>query len=272
MSVPRDRHATLNGLRFHWLERGTPSGPPLLLIHGAAQTAHSFDEVAPDLARDHFVVSIDQRGHGDTAWAPRYRREDFVRDIGAILDHHGWSSVTLIAMSLGGLNSMAFTAAHPDRVRGLVVVDVVPTIAPRGREEIGRQLGIRDFASFEDAVAQAHAFNPRRTLENIRERLGHAMREQPDGRWGYKFDPGIVGGAEADLDRLWADVRKIRCPALLLRGAESPILTAEAAERFTREVRGAVTAEVAGAGHSVMGDNPSGFLAAVRPFLTRHGL
>jgi len=178
----------------------------------------------------------------------------------------------VIAMSLGGLNSMAFTAAHPDRVRGLVVVDVVPTIAPKGREEIGRQLGIRDFASFEEAVAQAHAFNPRRTLENIRERLGHSMREQPDGRWGYKFDSGIAGGAEGDLDRLWADVRKIRCPALLLRGAESPILTADAADRFTREVRGAVTVEVPGAGHSVMGDNPAGFLAAVRPFLARHGL
>ena len=271
MSSPRDRHATLNGLRFHWLERGTPGAPPILMLHGAAQTAHSFDEVAPDLARDHDVVSLDQRGHGDTGWAGRYRRDDFVADIGAVLDHVGWDSATLVAMSLGGLNAMAFSAARPERVRGLVVVDVVPTVAPKGRAEIGKQLATRDFASFDDAVAQARAFNPRRTLDNIRERLGHSMRELPDGRWTYKFDPTIAS-AVREVESLWWAVGRLRCPTLLVRGAESPILTADAAERFTREVRGAVTTEVAGAGHSVMGDNPSGFLAAVRPFLTRHRL
>jgi pimeloyl-ACP methyl ester carboxylesterase len=57
----------------------------MLLLHGVAQTAHSWDEVAPDLARDHHVLALDQRGHGDSARAPggRYRREDFVADIRA---------------------------------------------------------------------------------------------------------------------------------------------------------------------------------------------
>ena len=272
MPVVRDFTTILGGLRFHGLERGRRGAPPLLLLHGAAQTAHSFDEVAPDLARDHHVIALDQRGHGDTEWAPRYRRDDFTGDIRNLLDHLGWEAATLIAMSLGGLNSLAFAAQWPSRVRGLVVVDVTPTVAQPGREAIGKQLAIRDFASFEEAVAQAHAFNPRRTLENIRERLSYAMREFPDGRWGYKFDPGIAAGAEGDLERLWTQVARLRCPTLLVRGAESPILAAPAAERFTRTVPGSRVAEVAGAGHSVMGDNPAGFLAAVRPFLARHGL
>jgi len=271
MPVPRDRVARLRGLRFHLLDWGTAGAPPVLMLHGGAQTAHSFDEVAPGLAPDHHVVCLDQRGHGDTDWAPRYLRDDFAGDIEAVLDHLGWQEATLVAMSLGGLNAMAFAAARPARVRGLVVVDVVPSIAPAGRDAIAKQLSVHEFPSLDDAVAAAHAFNPRRTIENIRERLGHAMRECPDGRWRYKFDPGMAAGA-ADMERLWADVRRIRCPTLLVRGAESPILTKENAERFLAAVRGSATAAVEGAGHSVMGDNPAGFLAAVRPFLRRWGL
>jgi pimeloyl-ACP methyl ester carboxylesterase len=266
-----DRRTRLRGLRFHYLERGMPGAPPVLMLHGAAQTAHSFDEVAPALARTHHVVCLDQRGHGDSDWAPRYRRQDFADDIEALLDHLGWHSPSLVAMSLGGLNAMAFAAARPGRVRALVVVDVVPSIAPEGRDAIGQQLSVHEFASFDDAVAMAHAFNPRRTIENIRERLGHAMRPFPDGRWRYKFDPGIADGA-ADMERLWSDVRRIHCPTLLVRGAESPILTDANAARFVATLAGSRLAVVAGAGHSVMGDNPAGFLAAVGPFLGRHGV
>jgi pimeloyl-ACP methyl ester carboxylesterase len=275
VTTARDGTTILNGLHFHYLDWGTDGRAPLLLLHGGAQTAHSWDEVAPELARDHHVLALDQRGHGDTGWAPAggYRREDFVADLIAFLDDRGWRHATLVALSLGGLNAIATAAAHPDRVRGLVVVDVVPTIAPAGGQAIRAQLAVRDFASFDEAVERALAFNPRRTRANVEERLHHALRQVEGGRWTYKFDPGIgSGGLETDFERLWEQVRRIRCPTLLVRGAESAILTAEAAARFARELPGAELAEVAAAGHSVMGDNPAGFLAAVRPFLLRRGL
>jgi pimeloyl-ACP methyl ester carboxylesterase len=275
MSEPRDLHTTLNGLRFHYLDWGTAGEPPMLLLHGGAQTAHSWDEVAPELARDHHVLALDQRGHGDTDWAPggAYRRDDFVADVHAFLDHRDWRVATIVALSLGGLNTLAFAARHADRVAGIVVVDVAPTIAPAGSQAIRAQLAAYEFASFDEAVERAHAFNPRRSLENIRTRLGHSLRQSADGRWTYKFDPGIgSGGLEADFERLWDAVRSIRCPALLVRGAQSAILTRETAARFTRELPGSAVVEVPGAGHSVMGDNPSGFVSAIRPFLARYGL
>ena len=273
--APRDGTTALNGLRFHFLDWGREGLPPLLLLHGGAQTAHSWDEVAPDLARDHHVLALDQRGHGDTEWAPdgRYRRDDFVADVGAFLDDRGWPAATIMALSLGGLNAIAFGATHPERIRGLVVVDVTPTISQAGGKAIAAQLALRDFPSFEEAVARAQAFNPLRSAENIRERLRHALRELPDGRWSYKFDPGIGGGGlETDFERLWEQVRALRCPTLLVRGAQSAILSREAAARFVHEVPGSTVIEVPGAGHSVMGDNPQGFVAAVRPFLARHEL
>jgi pimeloyl-ACP methyl ester carboxylesterase len=273
MPTPLDGTTTFNGLGFHFLDWGTAGRPSLLLLHGGAQTAHSWDEVAPDLARDHHVLALDQRGHGDSDWAPdgRYRRENFVADVRAFLDDRRWPAATIMALSLGGLNAIAFAAAHPDRVRALVVVDVTPTINPAGSKAITAQLAHREFASFEEAVARAQAFNPLRTSANIRERLRHALRETPEGVWMYKFDTRIgSGGLESDFERLWQQVREIRCPTLLIRGAQSAILSREAAARFVRELPGSQLVEVAGAGHSVMGDNPSGFVAAVRPFLTRH--
>jgi pimeloyl-ACP methyl ester carboxylesterase len=274
MASARDGTTALGGLRFHFLDWGTPGRPPLLLLHGGAQTAHSWDEVAPELAADHHAVALDQRGHGDSDRAPHgvYRRADFVADVRGFLEDRGWPAATLIGLSMGGLNAIAFAASHPERVRGLVVVDVAPTVERAGRDAIARQLTRRDFDSFDEAVAAAHAFNPRRTLENIRERLRHALRQTSDGRWTYKFDPAVFGAADLELEALWDEVRRIRAPTLLVRGAESPILAAETAERFRRELPGCAVAEVSGAGHSVMGDNPIGFVAAVRPFLTRHGL
>src|SRR2546427_9523168 len=166
---PADRTTTLNGFRFHFLDWGARGEPPVLLLHGGAQTAHSWDEVAPDLARDHHVLALDQRGHGDTDWAPegRYRRDDFVADIRAFLDDRGWERATLIALSLGGLNSIAFAATHPERIAGLVVVDVTPPISQTGSKAIAAQLQVRDFASFDEAVARAPAIKPLPPAENI---------------------------------------------------------------------------------------------------------
>jgi esterase len=273
MTAARDRTTTLNGLRFHFLDWGTDGEPPLLLLHGGAQTAHSWDEVAPDFARDHHVLALDQRGHGDTDWAPagRYRRDDFVADIDALLDERDWRAATVMALSLGGLNAIAFSARHPERVSALVVVDVAPTIQATGGKAIRAQLAVRDFASFEEAVSRAQSFNPLRSAANIRERLRHALRQQADGRWAYKFDPNIGGGGlETDFEQLWEQVRQIRCPTLLVRGAQSAILSRETAARFVRELPGSTVVEVPAAGHSVMGDNPAGFISAVRPFLARH--
>ena len=83
-----------------------------------------------------------------------------------------------------------------------------------------------------------------RTRANVEDRLRHALRRGPDGRWSYKFDPNVGGGGlETDFERLWEEVRRIRCSTLLVRGAESAILTDEGAARFVRELPGAELAD-----------------------------
>ena len=82
-----DRYATVNGLRLHYLEWGNPANPPMILLHGIARHAHTFDHLAPHFARNYHVLALDMRGHGDSAWDPAgaYLVEDHVRDLDALV-------------------------------------------------------------------------------------------------------------------------------------------------------------------------------------------
>jgi pimeloyl-ACP methyl ester carboxylesterase len=271
MTAPADRVADIGALRLHYLDFGTPGLPPLVCLHGITQTAHSWDEVAPALARSHHVRALDQRGHGDSTWAPDgdYRIETQGRDVEAFLRTLGPAPAVLVALSMGGLNAMTLAARAPEAVRALVVVDIAPQVERKGVEHIRQFVTANDeLDSFEDFVARAHAFNPRRTVDNIRDRLRHNLRQLPNGRWTWKYDPALRDPARAagDIGDLWERIAAIRCPVLVVRGGESDILSPEIAARLGRIVHAEVRT-VAGAGHSVMGDNPGGFLAAVEPFL-----
>src|SRR6266498_1681214 len=78
-----DRFVTVNGLRLHYLEWGAATRPSMILLHGIARHAHTFDHIASDFARDYHVLAVDMRGHGDSDWSPEgaYLVEDYVKDI-----------------------------------------------------------------------------------------------------------------------------------------------------------------------------------------------
>jgi pimeloyl-ACP methyl ester carboxylesterase len=271
MTGPRDAVAEVGGLRLHYLDWGTVGLPPLLCLHGITQTAHSWDEVAPALARTHHVRALDQRGHGDSSWAADgdYRIETQSRDVEEFLRTAVGAPAVLVALSMGGLNAMTLAARTPALVRALVVVDIAPQVERQGVEHIRQFVtASNELDAFEDFVARAHAFNPRRSLDNIRARLHHSLRQLPSGRWTWKYDPALrdPSRASGNIASLWDRVQAIRCPVLIVRGGESDILAPETAARLGGLVHAEVRT-VPGAGHSVMGDNPSGFLAAVEPFL-----
>jgi pimeloyl-ACP methyl ester carboxylesterase len=271
MTTPIDRVAQIRGLDLHYLDWGTTGRPPLVCLHGITQTAHSWDEVAPALARTHHVRALDQRGHGDSSWAPDadYRIATQNGDVEAFLGTVVAAPAVLVALSMGGLVAMTLAARVPDLVRALVVVDIAPEVKRQGVDNIRSFVAATDeLDTFEDFVTRAHAFNPRRSLENIRDRLRHNLKQLPNGRWTWKYDPMLRNPARLGdtLGDLWKEVENIRCPVLVVRGGESDVLDPEVAARFGGIV-GAEVRTVAGAGHSVMGDNPAGFRAAVEPFL-----
>jgi len=128
-SSPRAEHfLQIAGLRFRILERGPDAGRPLLLLHGTGDNAHTWDLLAPPLAKSFRVLAMDQRGHGESDWAvpPAYGCDDYLRDLRAVIDILGLEDVILLGHSMGALHASLYTATSPGRVAALVHVDIEP--------------------------------------------------------------------------------------------------------------------------------------------------
>jgi pimeloyl-ACP methyl ester carboxylesterase len=274
LPAPRDIYVDTTDGRFHCLDWGggaNDARPALLLLHGFNQTAHSWDEVAPRLAEAYRVVAIDQRGHGETnAGGGDYGREAMAGDVANIAGALGIAAFALTGMSMGAVHAIVCATRAP-HVRCLAIVDYAPEIEARGVSAI-RAMCARSWATFEDAVLDMHRFNPRRTLDNIRQRLRHSLRQAPDGSWRWRVDPALAENERFhdSADVMWRFVESVPCPTLMIRGAESDILSDAAAGEMVRRLRRPEAVTVAGAGHTVAGDQPDAFCDAMLPFLDRH--
>src|SRR5215813_337628 len=102
----RDLFVTVNGLRLHVVETGGASTgrPAIILLHGIARHAHTFDHVARDFARTYRVLAVDMRGHGDSGWSPEgaYLVQDYVKDLEAFVDQLKLRNLVLLGNSTGG--------------------------------------------------------------------------------------------------------------------------------------------------------------------------
>ena len=264
--LPEDHYVQTNGMRLHYLDWGNHHQPKLLLLHGGAQSAHSWDFFALAM-RDHFhIVALDQRGHGDSDWseAGDYDTPFHVADVQAFTDMIGFDSFVLIGLSMGGRNAYTFTATYPDKVQRLIIVDVGPDVQAEGRRHIREFLeGTETFESFDWLVERVRRFNPRRPEAQIRGSLINNLKQMDDGRWTWKHDRrrGIRRDRGGEMDAAaWEALAKVKAPTLIVRGAESNILSSQTA--------GSQLVEVPNAGHLVQGDNPVGFERVVRAFLS----
>jgi len=266
----RSRRLGVGEIALHALEAGPPGAPPLCFLHGGAAHAHWFDAVVPALADRHHVVSLDQRGHGESAWAapPAYGTEDFAADLLGVMDRLGWARMALVGHSMGGHNAMAFAAWHPERVSALVVVDSRPAL-PEDRVERMRVRGQRPprlHASADDALRSFRLLPPETTADPaLLRHLGRAGLVRVNGGWKYRFDPACYA-ARRPVDA-WPLLSRITAPTLVVRGEHSPIMTREIADRMRAAIPRARVVEIAGAYHHLVLDAPDAFTRALADFL-----
>ena len=266
----RNRRVEVRGLELRILEWGPPGPSGVLLLHGGAAHAHWFDAVATAHGEHRHVVALDQRGHGESAWAipPAYATEDFAADIVGVLDALRWDSAVLIGHSMGGHNAIGCAAWYPERLRGLVIVDSRPAI-PAERLTQMKERGARPHRrhpSVEVAAAAFRLLPPETRAEPVL--VTHLARESvawQDGAVSLRFDPACYG-SRVPADG-WQLVPRISAPTLVVRGELSPILTRPMAERLRAEIAGARLVEIPGAYHHLVLDRPEAFVREVRDFL-----
>ena len=277
----RSRNTVLRHQRFHFLEWGDDQAPPLVLLHGGNQSAHSWDLVSLHLSARHHVLALDQRGHGDSEWSrgAHYTISEMQADAAAFLPAAGVERPVLIGHSMGGMVTLALACAHPELVRAIVVVDIGPEVNDRGtrmiRDFVGRNVEFDDLEEFLDRVEQ---YDPYRSRAHIERTVKYNLLRRADGRYVSKADrrrfvPAEDGDASA-TGRLpgaptLEDISRLELPVLVVRGADSNVLEMPAAERFAAALPRGELVVVEGCGHNVASQNTPGFLAALQPFLER---
>jgi pimeloyl-ACP methyl ester carboxylesterase len=279
--------AAADGLHLVADVGGPGDGPTVVLLHGGGQTRHSWHGTWRVLADAGWRAwSLDLRGHGDSDWSPEgdYSLDAFADDVVAVARSLPAPPI-LVGASLGGLSSMVAVAespVQPEVARAIVLVDVAHQIEDAGRERIGAFMtgNIDGFASLEAAADAIAAYNPHRPRPDDLSGLAKNLRQRPDGRWVWHWDPAFVQGKFGSADETRSSVvdpgrlddaaSHLQVPTLLVRGRQSDLLSEAGARAFLERVPQAEFADVAGAGHMVAGDRNEVFNRAILDFLDRH--
>lgn len=269
MNEPRLHHVKcLDGRGLHrmaYWEWGDAANPRVLVcVHGLTRQGRDFDTLARDLCSDYRVVCPDVVGRGRSDWLADpmgYAVPAYVADMVTLVARLGVEQVDWVGTSMGGLIGLGVAALSQTPVRRLVLNDVGPAIEPQALQRIGSYVG--QPAHFTDVDQAADA------LWEISKGFGPHTREQwlaltrpqlvPDGA-GLKshYDPAIAVPfksitpemAAAGEAMLWQAYDRIAAPTLVLRGAESDLLSAKTARQMTERGPRAQLHELPGVGHA----------------------
>lgn len=252
------RYVDADGVRLHLLDYGG-AGRPLLVVPGITSPAVTWDFAIPRVA-DVRALVLDVRGRGLSDRAPgRYALDDYAADVAAVVRALGLDRPIVLGHSMGARIAAAFAARHPELAGPLVLVE--PPLSgpgrdryPTTREQFLAQLHEAEAGTDADAVARFYPRWPRRELE---------LR----ARWLPTCDEEAVVATHAGFhdDDFFADWRKLAGAPLFVRGADSPVVTADGEAEARTVLPDAAFATVAAAGHMVPWDNLSGYLEAVTP-------
>jgi pimeloyl-ACP methyl ester carboxylesterase len=268
------RYVEVSGLRLHYLDYGREGQPSMLCLHGGAAHAHWFDFFAPAFLADYHVRALDLPGHGDSQWMepPGYTYEHYMSDVTEVVEKLEARNLIVIGHSMGGMVSILYTAAHPERVRALIVVDSTMSMTPDRVERL-RDVGNRPGSSYttHEEFLQRYRLRPTGTTaapEIIRHLATHGGRQLSDGRWIHKFDRHVYAQRDPiDSLQYWS---RITVPTLLVKGGRSERITPEIVAEVRAHCPQVELAEVPHSDHHVFLDNPPGFEQVVKTFLGKH--
>lgn len=268
-----------DGVRLVGETFGPDDAPPVVLAHGGGQTRYAWTRVARRLgAAGWHAVALDLRGHGESDWdaAGDYTIPRFGRDLDHVARQFARPPV-IVGASLGG-NAGLLVAGQGDDApcRGLVLVDITPKIDEKGVDKIigfmGRHLE-DGFASYDEAAEAIAGYTDRGARRSNRDSLRRYLRERPDGRLRWHWDPQFIVGrkssrmAPESLGQLEGALAAATVPILLVRGSNSDLVNDASVAEFLRIAPEAQFRDVTGAGHMIVGDRNDVFAETLDDFL-----
>ena len=271
-----DELIELRGLRFHYRDWTSQqvNAPDLVLLHGYTGHCRSWDAFAKVMTKQYRVLALDQRGHGETEWAPadQYGTMDMVADLDAFVSALRLERFVLLGLSMGGMVAITYAGTRPAQLERLVIVDIAPEIASEGIRNIQQSVARSDvFDSVEEAFRRARVDNPIPPEGHHYDRVRASLMRTDEGKWTYRYDRALRDPGNQRLrlavEEGWDSVASFNVPTLLIRGEHSRLLSRDVADKFVSIAKNSQLVEVPGSGHPVPLDKPEGFLDAIQTFL-----
>lgn len=264
MASPVERHflgLSRGGFhRLRYFDWGDPrAARTVICVHGLTRNAHDFDRLAERLSAAYRVIAVDIVGRGGSDWLrdpADYTYAQYQIDMAALIARLEVDRVDWVGTSMGGLIGLFLACQEGTPIRSLFMNDVGPVIPKEALQRIADYVGLDNRFSSLEAVERhmrkVHApFGPL-TDEDWQEMARHGHRRLPDGSYAIAYDPRIVDNVKkgvADVD-LWQFWDRVKCPAFVLRGAESDLLSAETTRQMAARGPKARLAEWPGIGHA----------------------
>ena len=235
--------------------------PEIVLVHGGAQNAHTWDTVALALGRS--ILAVDLPGHGHSSHRPAhdYTPASMAEDVAVAVAELAPEAEAVVGMSLGGMTAICLAADHPTLARRLGVVDVTPGTDHKKAEPIIAFIdGPETFAAFDEILARTIEFNPGRSEQSLRRGVLHNACQMDDGRWTWRYDRvrdwKQSGDDAPDYTSLWEVVDRVRVPITLWQGGRWSVIDDEDVAEWMGRRPDTTHIVVEGAGHSIQGDRP----------------
>ncbi len=273
MTEPRLAHVQCLGAmglhRMAYWEWGDAANPRVVVcVHGLSRQGRDFDTLAQDLASDYRVVCPDVVGRGHSDWLANpagYAIPAYVADMVTLIARLNVPQLDWVGTSMGGLIGLVLASLPASPLRRLVLNDVGPAIQPEALRRIGSYLGQPQHWKTVDEAADAlwaisQGFGPHTRAQWLALTRAQLVAQEQDGVAGFKshYDPAIAVPvraitpelAAAGEAMLWHSYDRVTAPTLLLRGAESDLLSPATALAMTQRGPRAQLHELAGVGHA----------------------
>lgn len=271
--------AVRDGLKLHYRDYpGSEERPPLLCLHGLTRNARDFAELAERYSPRFRVLVLEFRGRADSEYDPqpmRYNPLTYASDVIELLDQLGIPQAIFVGTSLGGLVTMTIAATAPDRIAATILNDIGPDVDPGGIGRIlsyvGNDVRFADWDEAARAIAANYGASFNRYTHEDWVKMARRNCREIDGQIGFDYDMAIaepfrVKGPAANVD-LWPFFKALgEKPLLVVRGAESDLLTAETTAKMHETAPGTRVVVVEGVGHAPELNEPEA-IAAIDAFL-----
>jgi pimeloyl-ACP methyl ester carboxylesterase len=271
---PEDKYFDIDELRLHYLDWGGHGKQPMLLLHGFMGHAHVWDVFALEFRNHYHVVSLDQRGHGESEWSQglAYSIDDHFSDICRFAGILGLDRMILIGHSMGGRNALLFAACFPEKIERLMLVDSRPWDSEQSSSALMQLLMHFPLQSdtLEEVVESIRKIYPLLSLEFAHHIARYGYRQAGDGKYVPTYDTRMslqCQKSNYSADNLCSFVGNISCPTLIVRGERSTFLSKEDAKRIVDCLPKGVLREISHSTHMPAQENPEEFKAVVWEFL-----